>query len=61
MSDDKSDDKSSNNDRGGIITFGSGFWLLAWMFTIGYANLSFPRGVLALLIWPYDLGVAAHG
>lgn len=37
-------------------TFSAGFWIAAWMFTIGLANLSFGQGVLALAIWPYYLG-----
>jgi hypothetical protein len=33
------------------------FWLVGWLFTIGFLNLSFWRGVLAIIIWPYYLGV----
>lgn len=32
-------------------------WFAGWLFTIGYLKLSFWQGVLALVIWPYDLGV----
>jgi hypothetical protein len=32
-------------------------WLIGWLFTIGYLHLPFWRGVLALIIWPYFLGV----
>ena len=36
-----------------------GLWLVGWLFTIGYLHLPFFwQGVLALLIWPYHLGVA---
>jgi len=31
-------------------------WIGAWLFTIGYLHLTFLRGVLALVIWPYLLG-----
>lgn len=34
-----------------------GLWFAAWLFTIGFANLSFGQGVLALIVWPYYLGV----
>jgi hypothetical protein len=34
------------------------FWIAAWLFTIGFLDLSFWRGVLALLVWPYYLGAA---
>ena len=33
-------------------------WCIGWLFTIGFAKLTFWQGVLALLIWPYYLGVA---
>lgn len=38
--------------------FGGGIWIAAWLFTIGFLGLSFWHGVLALLVWPYYLGVA---
>lgn len=41
-------------------TVSGGLWMAAWMFTIGYLHLTFWQGVLALLIWPYYLGVAFH-
>jgi hypothetical protein len=33
-------------------------WFGGWLFTIGYLDLSFWRGLLALVAWPYFLGVA---
>lgn len=32
-------------------------WIAGWLFTIGFLKLSFWSGVLALVIWPYYLGV----
>ena len=32
-------------------------WALGWRFTIGYLHLTFWKGVLALLLWPYYLGL----
>jgi hypothetical protein len=32
-------------------------WCAGWLFTIGYLDLSFWRGVLAILLWPYFMGV----
>lgn len=32
-------------------------WFMGWLFTIGYLHLSFWKGVLAFIIWPYYLGV----
>ena len=33
-------------------------WIMGWIFTIGYLRLSFWKGVLALIIWPYYLGAS---
>ena len=33
-------------------------WVAGWLFTIGYLHLSFWRGVLAIIVWPYYLGSA---
>ena len=33
-------------------------WFIGWLFTIGFVGLSFWKAVLALIIWPYLLGVA---
>jgi len=32
-------------------------WVAGWFFTIGYLHLTFWKGVLALLLWPYYLGL----
>jgi hypothetical protein len=40
-------------------TFAGGLWFAAWLFTIGYLHLHFWRGLLALVLWPYYLGVHA--
>lgn len=33
-------------------------WFIGWLFTIGFLRLTFWRGVFALVVWPYYLGVA---
>ena len=33
-------------------------WVGAWLFTIGYLHLSFLKGALAIVLWPYYLGLA---
>jgi len=38
-------------------TFAGGLWFIGWLLTIGLLDLSFWRGVLAVIIWPYYLGV----
>lgn len=35
-----------------------GFWFAAWLFTIGFLQLSFWKGFFAIILWPYFLGVA---
>lgn len=32
-------------------------WCVGWLFAIGFLELSFWKGLLALVIWPYYLGV----
>lgn len=32
-------------------------WLAAWLFTIGLLHLGFWKAVLAIVVWPYYLGV----
>lgn len=33
-------------------------WIIGWLFTIGFLNLSFGQGLLAIFIWPYYIGRA---
>jgi hypothetical protein len=36
----------------------SGFvWFGGWLFTIGYLHLTAWKGALALVLWPYYLGL----
>ncbi len=37
--------------------FTGGIWLIGWLFTIGFLHLSFGKGLLALALWPYYLGL----
>lgn len=32
------------------------FWVVGWLFTVGFLHLPFWKGLLALLVWPYYLG-----
>jgi hypothetical protein len=32
-------------------------WFGAWLFTIGFLRLTFWKGVLAVVLWPYYLGL----
>ena len=31
-------------------------WAAGWLFTTGFLQLPFWRGLLALILWPYYLG-----
>jgi len=33
-------------------------WFFGWLYTIGFLQLSFWQGVLALIVWPFYLGAA---
>jgi hypothetical protein len=33
-----------------------GLWFAGWLFSIGYLQLDFWRGMLGLLVWPYFVG-----
>ena len=44
---------------GGPAGLGGVIWFIGWLFTIGYANLVWWKILLAIVIWPYYLGVAA--
>jgi hypothetical protein len=43
----------SRNGGGGLAPI----WFIGWLFTIGFLKLTFWKGVLALIVWPYYLGV----
>lgn len=32
-------------------------WFAGWLFTIGFLQLTFWKGVLAIVLWPYYIGV----
>ena len=31
-------------------------WCAGWLFTLGFLHLTFWKGVLAIVIWPYYIG-----
>lgn len=35
-------------------------WFWGWLFTIGFAKLIWWQVIIALIIWPYYLGVAVR-
>ena len=38
--------------------FAGTLWLAGWLFTLGLVHVSFWKGLLALVLWPYYLGAA---
>ena len=38
-----------------------GIWFIGWLFTIGFLQLGFWQGVLALVVWPYYIGNFFNG
>jgi hypothetical protein len=36
-------------------------WFAGWLFSIGFLHLSFWKGFLALVAWPYYLGAVLSG
>jgi hypothetical protein len=36
--------------------FAGSIWVIGWLFTIGFCHLSFGKGLLAIILWPYYLG-----
>jgi hypothetical protein len=32
-------------------------WFAGWLFTIGFLHLAFWKGLLALVLWPYYIGL----
>jgi len=43
--------------HGGHKAFSWGpLWIMGWFFTIGFAHLTFWKGVIAIVIWPYYIG-----
>lgn len=47
-----------HSNHGGTLT--GSVWFVGWLFTIGFLKLTFWKGVLALIVWPYYLGVFFH-
>ncbi len=33
-----------------------GLWCMGWLFTLGFLDVSFFKGLLAIILWPYYIG-----
>ncbi len=51
-------------DRSRTTQYGGGtgvfIWFIGWLFTIAFAKLIWWQAILALVVWPYYLGIAAR-
>ena len=36
-------------------------WIAGWLFSIGFLELTFWKAVLAIVVWPYYVGVLVAG
>jgi hypothetical protein len=36
------------------------FWFIGWLFTIAFGKLIWWQAILALIVWPYFLGLAVR-
>ncbi len=54
MADDQAQKMKIRIERHPFLGLG---WCAAWLFTIGFLHLTFWKGVLAIVLWPYYLGV----
>ena len=44
--------------HGNASALSGALWFWGWLFTIGFLKLTLGKGLLALVLWPYYLGVA---
>lgn len=48
------------SDQVKVVARGGGcagsIWAIGWLFSIGYLKLTFWKGVLAIIVWPYFIG-----
>jgi len=54
--------ESENKRKGGqaVASAGGIFWFAGWLFTIAFANLVWWKIILAIVVWPYYLGMAVR-
>jgi hypothetical protein len=55
MTEEQDKPKTIRVENGGWI---GSVWFIGWLFTIAYAGLDLFHALLALLVWPYYLGLA---
>ena len=56
-----SEEKTGSQSGAAAASMVGPIWFIGWLFTIGFAKITFWQGVLGLLIWPYYLGSVLAG
>lgn len=52
------EEKKKDNKSAETVTIIGPIWFIGWLFTIGFAKLTFWKAVFSLIVWPYYLGSA---
>jgi hypothetical protein len=52
-----SDRSNSGNNACGLGLM----WIAGWLFTIGFLGHGFWQGLIALVLWPYQIGASLPG
>jgi hypothetical protein len=52
--------ENKRRDGGAAAGVGGLFWFAGWLFTIAFANLVWWKILLAIVVWPYFLGLAVR-
>lgn len=47
----------ADRSNGGAAAVGGQLWFAGWLFTISFAKLIWWKVLLAIVIWPYYLGL----
>lgn len=43
-----------------LVNTAGPLWFIGWLFTVAFAKMTFWPAILALVLWPYYLGVAVR-
>jgi hypothetical protein len=53
-----------SENKSGIVHVDTGLigviWFIGWLFTIAFAKLTWWQAMIAMVAWPYYLGLAAR-
>ncbi len=50
-------EESKHKGNQAAAGLGGAIWFMGWLFTIAFANLIWWKIILALVVWPYYLGL----